>query len=377
VTQDSADSRPIPIIYLIDSFVKGGGTENQLAVLVNNLDRRLFSPTIFTLRATDGTVPPEVSCAVHSLGVTKLISWQSWHALRQFVKFLRENRIGVLQLFFIDSNIFGVLAGMMAGIKAISISRRDMGWWYGGKRRLLTNLLNKRISLCIANAEAVKQVVASHEGIPPAKIEVIYNGVAEEHGSIASDIRTRFGIPAESPIVCIVANLKPIKRIDRFLRIAAALSSHSAHFVVIGQGRLKEELVRLAESLGIGSRTHFFSTVDEVNAVLTQSAVGVLTSESEGLSNALIEYALNGLPSVAFDVGGNSEVIINNETGFVIPPFDESAMAGAIDRILSDMELAMKMGNQARESARKRFSISAMTRRHEQVYQQVVNRART
>jgi L-malate glycosyltransferase len=378
MTHNSASSQetsPIAIVYLIDFFGKGGGTENQLAVLVNNIDRRLFSPTIFTLRKMEDVEFANVSCPVHNLAVSSLLSVQSWRAFRQIVKFLRENRVGVLQLFFIDSNIFGILAGMIAGTRNIIISRRDMGWWYGQRRRMLTNLLNKRATQCIANAEAVKRAVVEHEGIQPDRIQVIYNGVSEDAVRATMDIRTTFGIPLESPIVCIVANLKPIKRVDRFLRVAASLSNRSAHFIVMGSGHLKAELLAQAESLGIGSRTHFFSTVDEVFAVMRQCSVGVLTSESEGLSNVLIEYALNGLPAVTFDVGGNSEVVTHGKTGFVVPAFDEAAMTKSIDLLLSDESLAKRMGREAQEDGRHRFSIPGMTRHHEQVYLRLVGRS--
>ncbi|MEK7774266.1 MAG: glycosyltransferase [Candidatus Zixiibacteriota bacterium] len=366
------ESAPIPIVYLIDFFGKGGGTENQLAVLVNNLDRALFSPTIVTLREVKGLSTAKVNCPVHNLNVTHLLSWHSWRALRHFVRFLTDNEVEILQLFFIDSNIFGVIAGIMAGIKTIIIGRRDMGWWYGQRRRLLTNLLNRRASLCIANADAVKRVVMTHEGIPSEKIEVIYNGVPESIGLSASDIRAKLAIPADSSIVTIVANLKPIKRIDRFLRVASAIADTSTHFLVIGQGQQKEELTALAESFGIGERTHFYSTVNEVHAILRECAVGVLTSESEGLSNVLIEYALNGLPAVAFDVGGNREVIVHGETGFVIPVFDEAAMAKSIGHLLADASFAEKLGNRAREEACRRFSVPTMIHHHEQVYLRVI-----
>jgi glycosyltransferase involved in cell wall biosynthesis len=100
--------------------------------------------------------------------------------------------------------------------------------------------------------------------------------------------------------------------------------------------------------------------------------VGVLTSESEGLSNVLIEYALAGVPAVAFDIGGNREVIVPDVTGLLIEPFDEEQMTAKIEHLLEHPEQSMKMGAKAVAMSRERFSVDAMVRATERFYEEIL-----
>lgn len=370
-------SEPVRIAYLIDFFGGGGGTENQLAVLINNLDRTRFTPFLYTMRTVPLDNKLTVNCPVQQLNVTSLASLGAIKGINQLKQELQKNRIDILQIYFIDSNILGVIAGKLAGVSRIVISRRDMGWWYSQPRRHVTNLLNYSADYCIANAQAIKDVVSKYETIPKDKIEVIYNGVTPAKLNPATAAtREMLGIPESVPIVGIVANLKAIKRIDRFVRMASQIKNTSAHFLIVGYGSEEQELTDLANSLGIGERVHFHYTADHVYDIMKLFSVGVLTSESEGLSNVLVEYALSGLPAVAFDTGGNKEAIEQGKTGFLIPAYDEKAMAQQIDALLADLPTAQRIGETARQRAEERFSITRMVQNTQAFYLRILKNNR-
>lgn len=361
------------VAYLIDFFGKGGGTENQLAVLLQYLDRQRFHPFLFTLRTIEGSSIPDVGCTVQSLGLTSLGSLKAPEKLWRFARLLRRHRIDILQVFFVDSNIFGVLAGRLGGVRRIVVSRRDMGWWYDSGRLHIANVINRLAHHCLVNAEAVKRVVAQRESFGPSQIRVIANGVPEAVSGDAEEMsREFFGIPKTAPLVGIVSNFKPIKRIDRFLRVAAGLKRRDVHLIILGTGPQEGRLKELASSLGIRKRTHFYYTVDRVAEIVRLMNVGVLTSESEGLSNVLIEYALAGVPAVAFDIGGNREVIGPDVTGLLIEPFNEDQMTAKIDHLLGHPEESMRMGARAAEVSRERFSVDAMVRATERFYEEIL-----
>jgi glycosyltransferase involved in cell wall biosynthesis len=99
----------------------------------------------------------------------------------------------------------------------------------------------------------------------------------------------------------------------------------------------------------------------------------VLTSETEGLSNVLIEYAVAGLPAVAFDVGGNPEVIEDGETGYLVKPYDVNELAEKVDLLLSDPDLRRRLGRHASQRAQERFSAESMVRATETFYQEILS----
>jgi len=368
----------IRIVYLIDFFGIGGGMERQLGVLLHNLDREKFHPFLFTLCDESRFPRIDLNCQVEYLGVRSLLSLKAIKAFFRFVLFLRRHQIEILQIFSIDSNIFGVPAGRLAGVRRVVISRRDTGLWYTQKRRHLTNLINRFTDFCIANSQGVKNAVNRMETVPASRTAVIYNGVQLEEPSADSKISRAFlGIPPAAPVVGIVANFREIKRIDWFLEIFASLAHKKAHAIIVGTGgSVLKDMKALAVRLGVDERLHIYHTVDEVQAVIKLFDVGVLTSETEGLSNALIEYALSTIPAVAFDVGGNPEVIDHNQTGYLIPPYDLPAMKEKIDYLLDDPEVVQRLGRQGANRAGERFAVECMVNETESFYLKILSQGR-
>jgi glycosyltransferase involved in cell wall biosynthesis len=368
----------IPIVYVIDNFYRGGGTENQLATLIDHMDRSRFTPYVFNLRSLASGAPIDIDCDVVYLNSDSFLSISFPKAVLKIARFLKEKKVRILQLYFFDSRLVGTLAGRLAGIKPIVFCRREMGWRLSPFKRLLFKRLARLSDYCLVNARAVKEMVVNSESFPESRIEVIYNGLRlkpKEGADLV--IREELGIPESAPIVGMVANLRPVKRIDRFIRIAATLKNKNAHFLIIGAGPLLEELRDLAHSLNIDGRVHFYHTVEGVHDIIGQFDIGVLTSESEGLSNVLIEYALSGIPSVAFEVGGNAEVIANDQTGFVIPDEEEMSMAERIDFLLENPDLSGRLGHAAREMAEEKFSIESMVEKAEDFYIHILSKIST
>ena len=263
------------------------------------------------------------------------------------------------------------MAGRLAGVKNIVVNRRDMGWWYSTPALAWTNRVNRFTRFCLTNAEAVRQVVHKHEPFELDQSRVIHNGVDHEPSTNPAVTRQDLNIPDTAPVVGIVANLKKIKRIGLFLRVAEQIENKSTHFVIVGTGPDEEILKVQVETSPVNGRVTFYQTVDHVFDVMSLFDVGVLTSETEGLSNVLIEYALASRPAVAFDTGGNAEVIEDGETGYVIPDDDEALMARRINELLADPRKRESMGRRARERALERFSRKRMVARMEEFYTEI------
>lgn len=369
-------SRRIRVLYVIDLLTRVGGTEKYLRALLRHIDRSRFDPRIVVLR--DDPMPDAEAfggfgCPVDHLGLTRLVGSRGLASLFRLARRIRERRIDIVQTFFIDANLIGVLAASLGGAGRIVVSRRDLGYWHTSRMLFWMRCVNTFADAFLVNSHAVKRVVVEREHVPEGKIAVIHNGIfdlppaAEPARGAEAEQRPR------TPAVGIVANLRRVKRLDLFLEMAARMR-HAARLIIVGTGEARQEVLQAAERLGLRQRLSLVHSVSEVYEHIRGFDVAVLTSESEGLSNALIEYQLCGVPAVAFDVGGNREVIADGRTGLLVPPFDTTQMAEKVDRILSDPALARRLGREAQTVARARFAGERMVAETEAFYGDLLDR---
>jgi glycosyltransferase involved in cell wall biosynthesis len=128
----------------------------------------------------------------------------------------------------------------------------------------------------------------------------------------------------------------------------------------------------LARSLGIADRTFFIGACEDVGSVLSISDVCVLSSSSEGFSNAILEYMAAGKPVVATDVGGAREAIVHGETGYLVPRGDHDRMAEHIISLLLDQENARSMGESGRRRVSEKFSTVKQLQNVEGLYTELL-----
>ena len=357
--------RKLRVGFFIDAYTPGAGTENQLRGILQNLDKARVEATLVTLR---DPVPDkhreDIPWPVECLHVGSLFSPSAVARFFRLVSWLRKERFDIAMIYFVDTNQFVVPACKLAGVKSIVVNRRDMGYWYTKSLLFRLNAVNRMADYFLVNSNAVRELVAEREHFPRERIRVIYNGLWEKVSPGSPIPKAALGIPEDSPIVGIVASLRPVKRIDRFIEVAAMAfkAVPPTHFLILGQGELEAPLKAQVSQLGIADRIHFVGQVANVQSYLQVFDVGLLTSESEGLSNTLMEYAVAGVPAVAFDTGGNREVIVDGKTGFLASDGDVAQMAAKVIAVLTDNELRRRLSDQSRESVRERFSAETINR---------------
>jgi glycosyltransferase involved in cell wall biosynthesis len=231
-----------------------------------------------------------------------------------------------------------------------------------------SNLFVARI---VANSQAVKESVHRREGYPLDRIEVFFNGHAPGRFEVAplQGFRAQLGIGESDPIVGMVANFHAWKRHADLLHAFALVSRKHprAHLVLVGEGVLEPALKTTTRSLGLDRLVHFVGATRDVIPIVRHFSVGVLCSETEGLSNAVFEYMGSGKPTVCTDVGGNRELIVEGETGFFVHPRDIGGLAGRIMRLLARPDLRREMGERARCTAGL-FTADRMAESYMQLY---------
>jgi len=240
---------PVRVCFLIDRL-DSAGTETQLLALIGNLNRNLVEPHLALLDGEDETsrALEPAECQPLRLRVKKLLSPRVVGPLRRFSHFLRAKQIDVLQVYFPDSTFFGVLAGRMAGVKAIVRTRNNVNHWMTPRDRRLGRLLNRFVTLTVCNSQAARDAVLADERPDPDSVIVIENGVDLDRFAFIPPVSGEPN-PGRPKRVGMVANLRPVKGIDILVRAAArVVQSHpDVEFHVAGEGPQRPELEQLIE----------------------------------------------------------------------------------------------------------------------------------
>jgi glycosyltransferase involved in cell wall biosynthesis len=364
---------PVRVCFLIDELAPAG-TETQLLALIRRLDRRRVQPHLCLLRGDkeqSRSLEPDC-CPVLRLGVGSLRSPATLPRLWRLGRYLRRQRIDVLQVYFPDSTYAGVPVGWLAGVPVVR-TRNNLGHWLTPLHRGLGRLLNRLTAATVANCEAARLALLEAEHPRPNSVIVLENGV---------DVERFEGIPAlderPEPLarVAALANLRHVKGLDVLIEAAARLvRNHTGvTFRVGGEGPECGALQRQVANLGLVGRFHLCGSVADVPGFLAETDVAVLPSRAEGMSNAVLEYMAAGRAIVATDVGGNSRLLEHGVHGLLVPPDDPAALAAAVGTLLSDRGLACRLGAAARRRAREQFSRAAMVRRFEDFFEDIARR---
>jgi glycosyltransferase involved in cell wall biosynthesis len=345
------------VAFLIDLYEgTHAGTEGQIETVLSRLPRGVEG-RLLVLRRSRWLRRNRFPVRARSLDVPGLLRLRTLLRLPALAGLLRSERIDVLQAFQQDASVLGPVLGALAGVPVV-VSRRDLGFWHSARSRAATSRAGRLAARFAANCDAVAHRVASDEHVPPGLIDVVRNGhdPARFEARAEPGLRERLRVPAGAPVVALVGNLKPLKRQADLVDALAALgpSARGAHALFVGHGDPRPLLDRAAR-LRLSGRVHVVAAPEGAVALLRHAAVGVLCSETEGLSNAGIECLGCGLPLVATDVGGNPELVEDGVNGFLYPVGDVAALARALGRLLADPSLAAAMGRAGRERFEARF----------------------
>jgi L-malate glycosyltransferase len=371
----SKDAKKIKIVYLVD-FLRTiqAGTEKQLSFLLKHLPEDNYDINLVSFQDSP-FLKQDANILFPLINITTLqanadISKTPRSIIGLFF-LLRRLKADIVHTYFTTSNTMGIIIAAMAGVRYRISSRRDMGFNVTNADLHLLRFSNRFASRIIVNAECVKQRTIECECVPPNRVNVIYNAISINDWQDTDIDQKRGG----HPIVGIVANLnRPVKKVDLFIKAAAIVKSRNtdAAFYIIGDGYLRAGLEKLASDLGLGSSVSFLGRQDDVQHYLQNMTVGVICSDSEGLSNAIMEYMAACLPVVATDVGGNRELVQHAETGVLVPPNNEEALAFALLDLLSDRDKCKLMGRTGYEYIQSHFSLQKMLMETLSIYETAI-----
>lgn len=383
--REPTSSQPVRLLFLTDSPITvSGGSERFLRNLVNGLPQARFAISVVQLcdeppsgsRVHESSVIPQVNLEYLPCGaVYGRSGMRAYRALRHRV--LREG-FHVIQSQHENADFINALLPR-GPFNAIRISnRRDTGFLKGAKLRFASRLLNHRYDRILAPSQAVLDAVASSERAPRRRMLCIPNGVDTARfkpDPVAHQrLRTQFGLGSDALLIGCVADLFAVKRhvdlIDAFARIRDA--HPEAHLLLVGEGPLRSAIESRARARRVEDGVHMLGSRKDVDALLPALDVFVLASDTEGLSNAILEAQACGLPVVATHVGGNPD-LVDDDCGVLVPARDPDAMAEAIGALLDKPDLRKRMSAAARSRVVDNHSLDSMTQAYASLYQELVH----
>lgn len=380
------DERRLKVWYVIDRYDgPHAGTEKQLYLLIREMAARGHDVRLFVFRHSPYTrQAKDFPCPIELCDISKILSLRAVLRMRDLRQRVRRDRPDIVHAFFNDAAML-VPMWCRTSTTAVITSRRDMGFWYSKAIIRGLRLANTRVSRIVCNSEAVARVVAQREHLDPAKLEVIFNALPLEETSPVSIAPPpdHDRLPAERPDpadvnICLVANIRPLKRIGDMVQAAAKVlqACPQARFWIVGDvpdTPYARDLVELPNRLGIQDRVTFLGKAEDPLQLVRRCQIGVLTSESEGLSNSIMEYMACGLPVVCTDVGGNPELVRHDENGYLFAAGDIAGLTASLIDLCRNPGKRVAMGQSGRLRTRD-FSIKAVVDSHEQLYATVSRR---
>ncbi len=369
---DPHPTRKPSILFLIDEIgdLAGGGTERQVLQLITLSKRLGYAPRLAVLRGTHWLGEEEAGCPVYLVHADSLLRPSGWRACLDLVRWMRRQRITLVQTFFLECNIVGPWLARLAGVPVVIGSRRNLNQWMGPVIRQIQRLANLFTDCIVANSKVTAESVLDVERLPRRKIRIAYNGIdAVRFAGLDCDrvvARRQLEIADDELLVGNISCFRAVKGIPQFVDAARLVleKDPQMRFVIVGGGPQYDDIAKRIAGYGLTDRIRLAGAQENVLPYLAAMDIGVLSSLAEGFSNSLLEYMASGLPIVATDVGGNREAL--DGTGILVSPNDPAALAQAILQLRSP-ELRRQFGHAACQSV-KRFSLERAERRMEELY---------
>jgi glycosyltransferase involved in cell wall biosynthesis len=357
-----ADRGPLRVMFVI-TCMPVGGAETLLVNLVRRLDPARFAPELCCLKYF-GPLGEELAREVPSF--TGLLAHKyDLRVLGRLTRLLRERRTDAVITVGTggDKMFWGRLAAWRAGVPVIASALHSTGLpdhveWLNRRLEPLTDAF-------IAVAQSHAGYLSRCEGCPPHKVRVVPNGVDVERFrplAPSQGLREKLGLPAGAPLAAIVAALRPEKNHELFLRAAALVGAElpAARFLVVGNGTLRSRLETSAAELDIAEAVHFVGTRSDVPELLSLADVLVLSSQMEANPVSILEALACEKPVVATRVGSVPETVKDGVNGYLVPAGDAKRMAERLIALMTDPDLARRLGQAGRRLVVADWSLDRM-----------------
>jgi glycosyltransferase involved in cell wall biosynthesis len=390
-------SDPVRIVRII-ARLNIGGPAIQAITLTKRLEPMGYRTVL--VRGREESDEGDMDDLADKLGVAPVLvpslrrnpGWHDLRALLALIRIVRVERPQIVHTHAAKAGTLGRVAALLAriggGPRPVLIHTfhgHSLAGYFSPRKaavyRQIERLLARRTDILIAVSAEVRDELTAL-GIAGAErfavVPLGFDLAPFEVGPVErrrrrQQVRNELGIPIDEQLVTLIARLAPIKRVDRFLRVARDLAEQrpGVHFLVVGDGELRETLRASPEAAELDGRLTWTGFRRDIPDVCFASDAVVLTSDNEGTPVSLIEAQAAGTPVVATRVGGVGSVVRDAAAGFVVDPSDERGMAIAVSRLLDDPTVRERAAATSAEVMRA-FALDALVGRVDRLYRRVL-----
>lgn len=374
----------VHVIYRLDI----GGLENGLVNLINRIPAERFRHAIICLttysdfRLRLHRSDARVFALNKPLGNSPITLIKLWWLLKK----LRPDIVHTRNLAALEGTLPAALAGVPVRIHGEH--GRDIEDLDGSNRtrQRLRRLFKPFVHRYIALSKELERYLREQVGVPSSKVTQLYNGVDTKVFYPAC--RGREPLPLlrfASPDVFIIGTVGRMQSEKDQLTLAQAFVTllqmmppveRQLRLVMVGDGPLRAHIVEFLDQAGVGDLTWLPGERDDVPQIMRGLDLFVLPSLAEGISNTILEAMASGLPVVATAVGGNPELVMEDQTGMLVPPADPNILASTIHDYVLNPEKGKRQGKAARVIVEQRFGLDIMVKNYMDMYDDVLARNR-
>lgn len=304
-------------------------------------------------------------------------------AMWRLYRLLRREQIQVVETLTHYSNVLGIIIAWLARVPVrISSQRNTLSefprWFLAIDAWIVNSPLVHRM---IAVSEQTRDFCVKVQRMKPEKIIVVPNGIDLKGFDVAQwsredlkTLRASLSIPLDAVVLITVARLHPQKGHHYLIQAASKIleAYPKVIFLWVGDGELRSELMREICRAGLSESFRLTGVREDVAQLLVLSSLFVLPSLSEGMPNVVLEAMAAKLPVVATAVDGTNSLVVNRETGLLVPPADPIALSQAISTLLDDPDSCRQMGQKGYGRVREHFSEQVMGQRYEDVIRTIL-----
>lgn len=358
------------VLHVISGGETGGSRKHVITLLEQ------FPKEACLLVFQDGPFAQEAKEKGIRVVVLEQTSRYDIRILRRLTEFINKEKFDIVHSHGPRANLFmSFIKSKLSAVWVTTIhSDPKLDFMKGGLKGRVFTTLNlhaiKKIDFFFAVSERFKENLVAM-GIPAAKIHTIYNGITfSEPLKKDGALQRELGLTEKDFVMTMVARLHPIKGHDIVLKALKQLNEPHIHLVLVGDGPIKAEIVKLVNELGLENQVHFLGFRRDVDHIYSSSHVALLASHSESFPLALLEAANEKLPLISTDVGGVKQLLSNDDYGWVVPVNDqeryEAAMNDAYERFGNGQ--LFQMGERLYKHASSNFSLERLAENIRDMY---------
>ena len=371
---------PHRILQIIPSLDRSGA-EKQMALLASRLPRDEFEVHVCAL-TRGGPLADDLRAA----GVPVTVTGKRWKfdpmAYWQLERHVRQLKPDLVQTWLFAANAYGRAAALRCCVPVIVASERCVDPWKQGYQFAIDRWLARRTKAMVVNSSGVRDFYERHR-IPPELFRLIPNGVALPPASPQPPdagqreaLVAKLELPAGARMIAAVGRLWPQKRVKDLIWATDLLKviRNDVHLLVIGDGPQRAVLERFRHLCHVDDHVHFLGLRADVPELLPHCDLLWLASEYEGMPNVVLEAMAAGIPVVATNIPGTRDLVVPNETGYLVTVGERADFARYANKLLDDPELARRLGAAGRARVADSFSVETMVDRFAELYRELLGK---